>query len=147
IQRDDGTRYLARRPSRITHEMLLRRNVVGNQVLARTADILECGGFDESLSASQDYDLWIRLSARVSPGVGLPTPLQIVHAQSSRNRVSNSPQRRRSIWSVYRKHASRMTREQKKSHIFNLIRTTNRKLSIRTAFVLWSSEDSLRILA
>jgi glycosyltransferase involved in cell wall biosynthesis len=147
IERDDGTRYLARRPARITHDMLLRRNVVGNQVLARKADILACGGFDEALPASQDYDLWIRLSGQSGEGVGLATPLQIVHAQASRARLTTSIRRRRGVWRVWRKYRGGMTPAQRKSHLFNLLRTANRPITLRTVRTLWSLEDGPRIVA
>lgn len=147
IERNDGTRHIARRPPRITHDMLLRRNVVGNQVLARKADMLACGGFDETLPASQDYDLWIRLSARAGDGVGLAAPLQVVHAQASRARVTTSRRRRRGVWLVWRKYKARMTPAQRRSHMFNLLRTTGRVITLRTARILWSREDGPRILA
>ena len=147
VERHDGTRYLARRPARITHDMLLKRNVVGNQVLARKADVLACGGFDETLTASQDYDLWIRLSSQAGDGVGLATPLQVIHAQAARTRVSTSPRRRRGVMRVWRKHRGQMTPAERKSHLFNLLRTTGRPITLRTARVLWSREDGPRIVA
>jgi glycosyltransferase involved in cell wall biosynthesis len=147
VERDDGTRYLARRPARITHDMLLRRNVVGNQVLARKADVLACGGFDETLTASQDHDLWIRLSAQVGDGVGVAAPLQVIHAQVARARVSTSLRRRRGVCQVWRKYRGRMTPAQRKSHLFNLLRTTGRRITLRTARTLWSRENGPRIAA
>lgn len=147
LERDDGTRHLARRPARITHDMLLRRNVVGNQVLARKADVLACGAFDESLTASQDYDLWIRLSAHAGDGVGLSAPLQIIHAQASRERVTTSRRRRHGVWRVWRKYKASMSESQRKSHLFNLLRTTNRPITLHTARALWSREDGARIVA
>ena len=147
IERDDGTRHLARRPARVARDMLLRRNVVGNQVLARKADVLACGGFDEALTASQDYDLWIRLSAQAGDGVGLSAPLQVVHAQAARARVSTSSRRRKGVLRVWRKHRGVMTPAQRKSHLFNLLRTTGRPITLRTARALWSREDGPRIVA
>lgn len=147
IVRDNGIRYISRRPAHISHNMLLRRNVVGNQILARKADLIACGGFDESLSASQDYDLWIRLSARVRNGVGLHAPLQIVHAQGNRARVTTSHRRKLGVWQVYRKHRASMTPAQRKSHVFNMIRTIERRISLRTSLALWSLSDAARILA
>jgi len=147
VELADGTRHVARRPSVIDADALLRRNVVGNQVLARKADVMACGGFDESLTASQDYDLWIRLVAQAGAGIGITTPLQILHAQANRPRVTTSGRRRAGVWRVYRKHVGRMTREQRKSHLFNLIRTTDRPLPFKTATALWSREDALRIVA
>jgi hypothetical protein len=126
--------------------MLLRRNVVGNQVLARRSDLLACGGFDESVSASQDHDLWIRLSALAGDGIGLRAPLQIVHAQMNRKRVTTSIRRKRGVWRVYRKHRDSMTPSQRRSYMFNMLRTVERRISMNTVCALWSREDGIRIL-
>lgn len=40
---------------------LLKRNIVGNQVLTLTSRLRDLGGFDPRLPAWEDYDLWIRL--------------------------------------------------------------------------------------
>ncbi len=40
---------------------LLKRNIVGNQVLTLTNRLRDLGGFDPILPAWEDYDLWIRL--------------------------------------------------------------------------------------
>lgn len=146
IERGDGKQYVSRRPSHITHDMLLRRNVVGNQVLARASDLLACGGFDETVSASQDHDLWIRLSALVGDGIGLRAPLQIVHAQMNRKRVTTSTRRKHGVWRVYRKHRDSMTPSQRRSHMFNMLRTVERRISMKTVRALWSREDGIRIL-
>ncbi|MDP1613829.1 MAG: glycosyltransferase [Sulfuritalea sp.] len=47
------------RPARLL--ALLKRNIVGNQVLTLTSRLRDVGGFDERLPAWQDYDLWIRM--------------------------------------------------------------------------------------
>lgn len=146
IERGDGKQYISRRPSCITHDMLLRRNVVGNQVLARGSDLLACGGFDESISASQDHDLWIRLSALAGDGIGLRAPLQIVHAQMDRKRVTTSTRRKQGVWHVYRKHRDAMTLSQRKSHMFNMLRTIERRIGLNTVRVLWGRGDGVRIL-
>lgn len=36
----------------------------GSAVMARRADLLACGGFDESLRSLEDIDMWMRLAAR-----------------------------------------------------------------------------------
>ncbi|MBN1344121.1 MAG: glycosyltransferase [Phycisphaerae bacterium] len=43
-------------------------------VVARRERILEAGGFDEQLEATEDYDLWLRLSLTY-PFVSVPKPL------------------------------------------------------------------------
>jgi len=53
------TRIPLKRPARLRD--LLKRNIVGNQVLTLTSRLRDVGGFDERLPAWQDYDLWIRL--------------------------------------------------------------------------------------
>jgi hypothetical protein len=147
MELDGGMRFIARRPPRIDADRLLRRNVVGNQVLARRDDVIGCGAFDESLTASQDYDLWIRLVLRTGAGTGLPQPLQIVHARARRDRITTSLRRRHGVWRVYRKYVHLMSREQRKSHLFNLIRTTERGLSLRKLATLWSRDDAMRLIA
>jgi len=40
--------------------VFLRGNIANTTVLAKRDKIIELGGFDESLKAGQDYDLWLR---------------------------------------------------------------------------------------
>lgn len=141
-----GRRQLWRRPPLIDLDRLLRWNVAGNQVLARRADVLACGGFDETLTASQDYDLWIRLAAYAGTGVGLEEPLQIVHAQEDRSRISTDRRRRAGLLRVLRKHRGRMDDAQRREHLFNVLRTTNRPLSWRTARMLCGRGNAWRVV-
>ncbi|HUF81073.1 MAG TPA: glycosyltransferase [Burkholderiales bacterium] len=67
---------------------LLRKNVVGNQVLTLTARMREVGGFDESLPAWQDYDLWLRLARRYGPAWGLPGHSYVFDQVSAEERIS-----------------------------------------------------------
>lgn len=60
------TRVVLARPARL--EDLLRRNIVGNQVLTLTERMREVGGFDVRLPAWQDHDLWIRLVRKYGGG-------------------------------------------------------------------------------
>ena len=56
---------------------LRQANVVpggGSSVLARTALVREAGGFDETLRASEDWEMWIRLAER-SPLAAVDAPL------------------------------------------------------------------------
>lgn len=59
------------------HELLLEHNVVpggGSGVVARTDLVREVGGFDETLRASEDWDMWIRLAA-AEPVASVDRPL------------------------------------------------------------------------
>jgi glycosyltransferase involved in cell wall biosynthesis len=64
-------------PSAITMDHLMRGNpVICSTVLCRREAVLAAGGFDEDpvLVATEDYDLWLRLS-RLGPLAYLPEPL------------------------------------------------------------------------
>ena len=64
-----------------------------SSVLARTAVITQAGGFDESLTAVEDYDLWLRLGPNASFAF-LPEILVLYRLHrtniSSENREENS---------------------------------------------------------
>ncbi|TAN51562.1 MAG: glycosyltransferase family 2 protein [Rhodospirillales bacterium] len=49
--------------------LMLRGFIPTSTVLAKRQDVLEVGGFEESLPAAQDYDLWLKLLER--PGTRL----------------------------------------------------------------------------
>jgi glycosyltransferase involved in cell wall biosynthesis len=78
---------------RLLLDTLLRRNVVGNQVLTLTARMREVGGFDESLPAWQDYDLWLRLARRYGPAWGLPGHSYVFDQVSAEERISGDAAR------------------------------------------------------
>ena len=47
------------------HDVLLTANLVAGSasgVMARREALRDCGGFDESLTAAEDWDLWLRLA-------------------------------------------------------------------------------------
>jgi len=46
----------------IYHQMLLDSQILTSTALARTRVAVACGGFDESLPFSEDWDFWLRLS-------------------------------------------------------------------------------------
>ena len=75
-----------RKPSRlrrISRAALVRANrLTTSSVLARRECLEACGGFDESLSLAQDWDLWLRLSPRWPVAV-VPAPLAVhrLHAE------------------------------------------------------------------
>ena len=58
----------------ITLGDLLHGNCVGNQVLTRRDRFITVGGFDETLRAWQDYDLWTRMVERYGPALRLAEP-------------------------------------------------------------------------
>ena len=84
------TRYVIQAPSfrtlspippnkgALTLPNLLRRNWIGVLTVAARRDLLlDLGGFDEDLYATQDWDLWLRMAAIDVQFAYLPQPLAI----------------------------------------------------------------------
>lgn len=93
----------------ITLDDLLYYNQVGNQVLTRKKYLMEVGGYDEELPSAQDYDLWIRLAKSFGPVKTVPSVLQVVHMEESRDRISNSESQLKGYYRCFEKHKSLMS--------------------------------------
>lgn len=126
----------------ITFDDLLYSNSVGNQVLARRERLIEVGGFDESLVAAQDYDLWIRLCEKYGPVKNVKTPLQNIYQDAQKERISNPQTQLKGYLSVYKKHKSKMNRDQKKYQLYN-IRLAQGKISSVFEFIKWVPQKRL----
>jgi glycosyltransferase involved in cell wall biosynthesis len=87
--------WVTARPSASTFSAILRRNCVGNQALFLRDHALEIGGFDIGLKSSQDYDFWIRMIEKFGPGHCIARPSQIIFAENTRQRITNSQLLRR----------------------------------------------------
>lgn len=111
----------------IDMDTLLYSNQVGNQVLAERRRLLEVGGFDERLEAAQDYDLWIRLCERFGPVKNVTEPLQIIHAEHEKGRISNPASQLNGYLSFYGKHKSKMSHPQRKYQLFNIRRAQGKQ--------------------
>lgn len=109
-----------RKKSKVTLDDLLFSNHVGNQVLVKKERVLQVGGFDESLAAGQDYDLWIRLCEKFGPIKIVQEPLQNIYQENFKGRISNPKTQLDGYLSVYQKHKIKMNRDQKKYHLYNI---------------------------
>lgn len=104
----------------ITSDDLLYSNQVGNQVLVKRNRLLEVGGFDETLEAAQDYDLWIRLCKKYGPIRSVRKVLQNVYQDADVKRISNPKSQLSGYFAFYNKHKNKMNRAQKKYQLFNI---------------------------
>lgn len=120
----------------VTLHDLLFSNSVGNQVLVKKHRILDVGGFDESLRAAQDYDLWIRLCEKFGPIKVVQKPLQNIYADKSADRISNPTAQLHGYLSVYKKHKSKMNRAQRQYQLYN-IRLAQGKISSLPELICW----------
>lgn len=120
----------------VTLNDLLYSNQVGNQVLAERERLQKAGGFDESLVAAQDYDLWIRLCEKFGPIKIVQKPLQNINQQASVARISTPKTQLQGYLAVYKKHKAKMSREQRKYHLYN-IRLVQGKVSSVFELIRW----------
>lgn len=88
--------------------LMLRGFIPSITVLARRADVLAVGGFEESLPAAQDYDLWLKLLALDGARlVMFPEALSRYYVSGS-GITSQVEQRRQCSLSVLARHAKRL---------------------------------------
>lgn len=119
-----------RKKSVITLQDLLLSNQVGNQVLAKRSRLLEVGGFDEQLAAAQDYDLWVRLCEKFGPIKNVQEPLQVVHAEHEKGRISTPKTQLSGYFDFYKKHKSKMKRTQRKYQLYNIRRAQGKSAGL-----------------
>jgi glycosyltransferase involved in cell wall biosynthesis len=77
----------------ITLDDLFYDNIVGTQMLTLKSRMTSIGGFDESLTSAQDYDMWVRLVEKFGPASRTATPTYVMHADNRPDRISiaNAP--------------------------------------------------------
>jgi glycosyltransferase involved in cell wall biosynthesis len=93
---NEGVRYRSRPRSaagaQAMYRALLVRNVVGGtpMVVASKRSLLACGGFDASLGALEDYELWLRLARHGARFHLLPLALTRCHTTTAAASVTKS---------------------------------------------------------
>lgn len=106
------------RPRRITYPMQVTRNYLGNQILTRTSYMRELGGFDTTLTALQDYDMWNRLVKRYGEGIAVQSFNQIIFGNEHVSRIStNRESQAQGFARFYEKHSGDMTWRDRNLHI------------------------------
>lgn len=74
---------------------ILARNFIGStsSVAVKKSLLLEVGGFDESLPALQDYELWIRLTQKTLVSHDNSCLVRYTIAENSREQISGKPEK------------------------------------------------------
>lgn len=87
---------------RMYEELSVHNVMVGSSVVVRRRAIVEAGGFDESLTSIENWDLWIRIAREWAIDcIDKPLTLYRIH---SGNRSGNVELRRENIFRVLAKH-------------------------------------------
>ncbi|WP_182440228.1 glycosyltransferase [Colwellia sp. RSH04] len=93
-------------------------NQCSNQILVNRERALAVGGFDESLPALQDHDLWIRLIAEFGTAYRLGKPSYVVNDDRSFERISSRTNKLNAIAIFEKKHDALMSDRNKENFIF-----------------------------
>lgn len=118
----------------VTYNDLLYSNQVGNQVLVKKERLQAVGGFDESLAAAQDYDLWLRLSKAFGPVRNINKLLQKIYMQHGSGQISNTKTQLDGYLSFYEKHKAEMNFAQRRYQLFNIRRVQGKVTSFGEIF-------------
>lgn len=104
------------------YRLLLVSNVIGGtpMVAVKREILLSENGFDASLKALEDYELWIRLAERETKVAKLPEILTVCHYTTRRASVTKSENASlstyRSIENKYRSGYSQLSAKERKMH-------------------------------
>ena len=130
---DSGTWTRPSRTSRavITLDDELYGDQAGTQVLTLKTRFQEAGGFDESMPAWQDYDLWTRLIERHGPALRIAEATYLQHVEAGTERITarGAEGARRFI----EKHRGRMNPDQLASQELELFMIEGRRLGLGEA--------------
>lgn len=77
----------------VTLSSLLDLHSLSNQALVQRDRMLQLQGFDESLAAFQDYDMWVRVVAAFGPARRISNASYKVNVGHELGRITNSPKR------------------------------------------------------
>ncbi|MEE2025170.1 glycosyltransferase [Alkalimonas mucilaginosa] len=93
----------------IALDELLDLHTLSNQALVPTESMRALGGFDTSLAAFQDYDMWVRVVARFGPARRIGHISYQVNAGHEAGRITGSPKRLQAHDDFVAKHRALMS--------------------------------------
>ncbi len=102
------------------HSDLLWGNRIGNQIFVERARILGVGGFDESLTSSQDIDLWYRLAMKFGKIGVVHNNSYILHTEHDEKRITTSTNKIDGMKKFIEKHKNQMNFFQKQYLLFRV---------------------------
>lgn len=82
------------RKNEVRYEDLFYHNFIGNQIFCPTPHLRAVGGFDESMPALQDLELFMRLVRKFGPARLTPDYSYVCYVDDGRERISKNAQKR-----------------------------------------------------
>jgi len=115
VEKNGFRRRYNARAREITLPDMLHQNVIDNQAMMLTERVLAVDCFDESLVASQDYDLWTRLIDRFGPARRISDPSYVRREGISGTAITGSPNAAEGARQYTQKHLSKMNAAHRRS--------------------------------
>jgi hypothetical protein len=146
-----GDAHLELLQGNLTHLELLHSNAIGlpATVLYRRECLIEEGGFDETLSACEDYDLYLRMARRYS--IANYPAIVAEYRKHGQNMSSDHMMMLRQVLLVLARHERRIHPSMSERAALRKGRRHYREFyaskMLDTAGVRWGSPDSIRFLA
>jgi glycosyltransferase involved in cell wall biosynthesis len=97
---------------------LLDLHTLSNQALVRRDRMLQLGGFDTTLAAFQDYDMWVRVVQAFGPALRIAQPSYKVNVGHELGRITNSPKRLDAHKQFVAKHRPQMSERNLQNQMF-----------------------------
>lgn len=134
-QKGDKRVIETRQPIVSFDEMIQGENLCGTQILTRKERFINLGGFDTTLPASQDYEMWLRLLEAYGLAVCVNEPLMVRDASERVHRISvNKWKVFHGKFRVYQKHKHKMSRELRMRRVYSLKKIIHRSPSLKFIF-------------
>lgn len=131
-------------PQVVTLKMMTFENVIMNQGLIKLSRIKKVGRYNESFTACQDYDLWMRLIIKYGNVKVLKDVTQKVYSEESRLRISSKSRNKFSAYfKFYSTYKYLMNTKAKKYHLYRLYNLRNKKLSLKTILTIAQNKEKI----
>ncbi|MFJ2975002.1 glycosyltransferase [Kluyvera sp. NPDC087067] len=110
---------------------LLNENIIGNQILTKTALLKQIHGFDETLPAWQDYECWIRFCDAHGQGYNTGELTYIMHLEHDLPRISGSKKVKTAMEIILEKHKTLLNNKNKSNIYINYCYHYDREISLK----------------
>jgi glycosyltransferase involved in cell wall biosynthesis len=139
---DDKTVPLIRRGS-TNLDLILSKNTIGNQIFIEAYKLRAIDGFDVTMPAAQDWDVWIRLILKYGKACACDTVLQNVY-QEGDDRITMSSKKAAGYWKLYKKHRALMDSQHRAAQLTQLYIAKNKKMSLKVAILMLKHSEGLK---